>query len=136
MGPPPSSLTPLRQREPHGVTLATSPRHGDARGRPILWWNAKTSAPNRLDTPDAGKPRPRGEAIRRQDDAVLDPFAVYQKGEMHLRRQLAALAPWHLVNIITAYRLSEESTTVVNRLSTAALIEIIVAAAAMERDDA
>jgi hypothetical protein len=37
--------------------------------------------------------------------AVLDPFAVYRQGEHILRRQLAALAPSHLREIIHAYQL-------------------------------
>lgn len=59
-------------------------------------------------------------------DAVLDPFSVYEKGERLLRQELGALAAWHLVNIIVAYRLSEESVAVLNALPAAELIEIIV----------
>jgi hypothetical protein len=32
------------------------------------------------------------------NEAVLNPFSVYRKGETLLRRQLAALSVWHLVN--------------------------------------
>ena len=39
-------------------------------------------------------------------DAVLNPFSVFEKGEILLRKELGALSPWHLVNIIRAYRLS------------------------------
>jgi hypothetical protein len=59
-------------------------------------------------------------------DAVLDPFSVYEKGEILLRKELGALSPWHLVNIIRAYRLSAEPTEALNRLPGAALAEIIV----------
>jgi len=61
-------------------------------------------------------------------DAVLDPFSVYEKGEALLRRQLAALADWHLVKIIRRYGLSDEPPA---RLTTRApddLVEIIVRA--------
>jgi len=72
--------------------------------------------------------RPTPEA-----DAVLDPFSVYDKGEALLRNELRALAPWHLVNIIDAYRLSDDPPAALNRLPTAALIDIIVSAVASER---
>ena len=59
-------------------------------------------------------------------DAVLDPFSVYEKGEMLLRKELGALSPWHLVNIIRAYRLSPEPVDVLNHMPGAALVDIIV----------
>ena len=59
-------------------------------------------------------------------DAVLNPFSVYEKGEILLRKELGALSPWHLVNIIRAYRLSPEPMDALNRLPGAALAEIIV----------
>jgi hypothetical protein len=63
-------------------------------------------------------------------DAVLGPFAVYEKhGEALMRRQLAALAAWHLVNIIEKYDLGDEPAAVLSRLPAAALIERIVSAA-------
>jgi hypothetical protein len=67
-----------------------------------------------------GTPRPMAT------DAVLDPFSVYEKGEVLLRKELGALSPWHLVNIIRAYRLSAEPIDVLNRLPGVALAEIIV----------
>jgi hypothetical protein len=66
-------------------------------------------------------PRPITEA-----DAILDPFSVFEKGEVLLRKELGALSPWHLVNIIRAYRLSPEPLDVLNRLPGAALVDIIV----------
>ncbi len=67
-------------------------------------------------------------------NAVLDPFAVYEKkGEALLRRQLAALASWHLVNIVEKYELGDEAPAVLSRLSPAELIERIVAAARSHR---
>jgi hypothetical protein len=62
--------------------------------------------------------------------AVLDPFKVYERGEVPLRRQLAALSPWHLVNIIDFYRLSDESRLELARLPEAVLIERIAVAVA------
>jgi hypothetical protein len=59
---------------------------------------------------------------------VLDPFSVYEKGEALLRQQLAALSGWHLVNIIEAYRLTDEGPSALNRLPQAVLIERIVSA--------
>jgi len=38
--------------------------------------------------------------------AILDPFAIYAKGERLLRRQLGALAALHLRNIVRAYELA------------------------------
>ena len=61
-------------------------------------------------------------------DSVLNPFSVYRKGEALLRRQLAALAGWHLVNIIRAYDLSDESVDALNRRTPVELIETIIAA--------
>jgi len=61
-------------------------------------------------------------------DVVLDPLSVYQKGEGLLRQQLGALSSWHLVNIIRAYRLSQERVSVLNQLPAATLIARIVVA--------
>jgi hypothetical protein len=63
-----------------------------------------------------------GPAVR----SVLDPFSVYEKGETLLRRQLAALSAWHLVNIIVDYALSDIPSEELNRMPAAALIEVIV----------
>jgi hypothetical protein len=62
------------------------------------------------------------------NEAVLDPFSVFMKGEALLRKELHALSSWHLVNIITGYDLSDEPVTTLNRLPAAALIETIVGA--------
>jgi hypothetical protein len=70
-------------------------------------------------------------------DAVLDPFAVYEReGEALLRRQLAALAAWRLVNIVEKYELSDEPPATLNRLPAAALIEWIVSAVRSQRAQA
>ena len=61
-------------------------------------------------------------------EAVLNPFSVYRKGEPVLRRQLEALAAWHLVNIVQAYELSDEPADSLADASADELIELIVAA--------
>jgi hypothetical protein len=59
-------------------------------------------------------------------ESVLNPFSVSRKGEALLRRELGALSEWHLVNIIRAYGLSEQSDAALRRLPAAGLIEPIV----------
>jgi hypothetical protein len=59
-------------------------------------------------------------------EAVLDPFSVYQKGESLLRRQLSALAGWHLVNIIRKYDLSDEDPSLLSAREPADLVERII----------
>jgi hypothetical protein len=66
---------------------------------------------------------PEGDA-----HAILDPFSVYEKGEALLQQELHAMSAWHLVNIIVAYRLSEQPVTILNRLPQATLIDLIVTA--------
>jgi hypothetical protein len=69
---------------------------------------------------------PRAEVIT-PERAVMDPYSVGAKGEDLLRRELGALAAWHLRNIVRAYRLADESLNI-ERLSQAELIELIVSA--------
>jgi hypothetical protein len=79
--------------------------------------------------PAFGEPAPASHAATGAavaHEAVLNPFAVYERGEAALRRQLAALSAWHLVNIVQAYRLSDVPATVLNHLPATDLIEIIV----------
>jgi hypothetical protein len=59
--------------------------------------------------------------------SVLDPFSVYRKGEALLRRQLSALAGWHLVNIIRRYNLASEGVAL-NERESSQLVELIVSA--------
>jgi hypothetical protein len=66
--------------------------------------------------------------VRGRGEAILDPFAVFDKGEDLLLRQLGALSPWHLVNIIEAYDLSDEDPAVLGRLTRQTLVELIVSA--------
>ena len=61
-------------------------------------------------------------------DSVLNPFSVFRKGEAILRRQLAALSPWHLVNIVQDYELSALTRDELNAMSAAGLVELIIAA--------
>ena len=58
--------------------------------------------------------------------SLLDPFSVYEKGEVLLRRQLAALSAWHLVNIIVDYELSDASAATLNAMPPATLIDLVV----------
>jgi hypothetical protein len=61
-------------------------------------------------------------------ESVLDPFSVYRKGEDLLRRQLPALSPWHLVNIVRAHGLSSMDAPELDALPGPALVELIVSA--------
>ena len=59
-------------------------------------------------------------------ESILDPFSVYQKGEALLRRQLSALAGWHLVNIIRHYGFSEETSDRLSAREPRQLVELII----------
>ena len=84
----------------------------------------------RVETPEALFEGPAPQAV-----AVLDPFSVYEeKGETMLRKELGALSPRHLVNILHAYQLSNESETTLNRLSEPALIEMIVSSVRIQSE--
>jgi hypothetical protein len=85
----------------------------------------------RVAQPAFGRPAAHLNVVKARSadqSAVLDPFSVYQKGEGLLRQELSALSAWHLVNIIVAYNLSEESEATLNQLSARALAEVIVTA--------
>lgn len=58
--------------------------------------------------------------------SVLNPFSLYEKDESRLRRQLAALSGWHLINIILTYDLSDKPLDTLKKLSKAALVAIIL----------
>jgi hypothetical protein len=81
-----------------------------------------------------GPARPASVPVDSGTVAVLDPFSVYEKGEALLRKQLAALATWHLVNIAVSYELSDNSAAALNALPAASLIEIIVDGVRRQRD--
>jgi hypothetical protein len=93
-----------------------------------------------LDTPIFEDPAPTAHATvmpSNAQDAVLDPFALYEKqGETLLRRQLAAHAAWHLVNIVKKYELSDEAPATLHHLSAAALIERFVSSVRSQRAQA
>jgi hypothetical protein len=57
---------------------------------------------------------------------VLDPFPVYERGEQLLRQCLGGLSVWHLVDIIKVHELAPDGSPMLNGLSGADLIEIIV----------
>jgi hypothetical protein len=59
-------------------------------------------------------------------ESIIDPFSVYANGEFHLRKQLNAMAAWHLVNIARDYELTAADLDTLNRMSSSALIELIV----------
>jgi hypothetical protein len=59
-------------------------------------------------------------------ESILDPFSVYRKGESLLRRQLSALAGWHLVNIIRRYELSDEDPALLAAREPVYLVELII----------
>jgi hypothetical protein len=68
-------------------------------------------------------------------DSILDPFSVYRKGEALLRRQLAALSAWHLVNIVRAHGLSDQSSAALNVMDAGDLIDLIVGAVKSQNGD-
>lgn len=80
------------------------------------------------EVPAFDGPAPPIEEPLPRSEAVLNPYSVYRKGEAVLRSQLAALADWHLANIIQAYDLSDLSAADLERMPGTQLIELIVAA--------
>jgi len=72
-------------------------------------------------------PAPLVPAARPVPESVLNPFSVYRKGEELLRRQLGALSGWHLVNILLAHGLSDQSAASLSATPDDVLIELIVA---------
>ena len=84
------------------------------------------SAPTTLSYADFARPDPGTEAAGPARESVLNPFSVYRKGEGLLRSQLLALSGWHLVNIIEAYGLSEQSGANLGSTPANVLVELIV----------
>jgi hypothetical protein len=68
------------------------------------------------------------------NEAVLNPFSVYRKGEAVLRSQLLALSTWHLINIIKAYDLSEQRMADLNATPGPILAELIIAGVRQRSD--
>ena len=91
------------------VPRATSPR-------PSPLWNSPADGQD------------RSEPTARSGRAILDPYAAYEKGEMLLRKELHAISKMHLVNVIRAYELSDESDSELSRQSSEALVDTIVSA--------
>lgn len=84
---------------------------------------ARQPEPPIFDTP-AGPMRSGPPA----NESILDPFSVYRKGESLLRRQLSAMSAWHLVNIVTAYNLSDADPALLQAQGAADLVELIIGA--------
>jgi hypothetical protein len=119
----------------------------DVEGAPPLRSPRETTQPNRTDTiywatgltpvylegalQRALHPRVAPAPPPAEVSSVLNPFSVYQKGEELLRDQLRALAPWHLINIIVAYDLSEIPQEELRAMPAPELIELIVASVRM-----
>ena len=80
----------------------------------------------RTGTPAFDGPAPIPERLPSNGTSIVDPFALYRKGEAYLRRRLSALSGWHLVNVIREYRLSEEDEALLNGRHPASLVEVIV----------
>jgi hypothetical protein len=93
-------------------------------------------APARPTAPAYDAPAPPVAAPAPTANGVLNPFSVFQKGEVVLRRQLGAMSSWHLVNIAASYELSAMSADELARLSHAELIELIVVGVKMNREPA
>ena len=87
-----------------------------------------TAAPDVPVYSEPAPPRLQSTPKPATSDPVLNPFHLYERGEGPLRSQLGALSAWHLVNIITAYDLSDTPAAILNRLPAAQLIDTIVAA--------
>ena len=76
--------------------------------------------------PRFDEPAPDAVEPPRPAESILDPFSVYRKGEALLRRQLAALSEWHLINIIQAHGLSSLSQSELQSRSGDELAALIV----------
>ena len=79
-----------------------------------------------IDKPHFDGPAEPFVAAAAHTESILDPFSVYRKGEALLRRQLSALAGWHLVNIIRHYGLSDESSDRLSAREPVQLVEMII----------
>jgi hypothetical protein len=82
-------------------------------------------------TPASTEPAPHSLQPRsrvRVSEPVLDPFAVYAKGEDRLRQQLQALSAPHLLAIIRAHRLAAGLAVDPEMLSEAELVAFIMSA--------
>jgi hypothetical protein len=78
-----------------------------------------------LTPPSRVPPRAADNAVPEIPEPILNPFAVYPKGEELLRRQLGALSPRHLRSIARAYELV--GTEDLETMSASELVALIVA---------
>lgn len=102
---------------------------------PIYLEGALERALHPLTVPDQSvgapvyeRPAPTFAGTKNGTTAILNPFSVWRKGETLLRRELSALAGWHLVNIILAHDLSDESPATLSAMTPPALVDLIVTA--------
>jgi hypothetical protein len=79
-----------------------------------------------IPAPAFDGPAPHLSEVDPEAESILNPFAVYRRGEVMLRKQLSALSGWHLVNIIRSHRLSKADQTVLDATPPTALVELIV----------
>jgi hypothetical protein len=107
-----SGLTPIYLKGALERTLTPTPTVVES---PVISAVYDAPAPTHIPT----------TAGAREAEPVLDPFSVYAKGEDLLRRQLAALSRRHLIAIIAAYELADESRVHLDALPVPALIELI-----------
>jgi hypothetical protein len=89
--------------------------------KPLVRPPAREVAPPIFDGP-----APNLSEVDPNAESILNPFAVYRRGEVMLRKQLGALSAWHLVNIIRSHRLSDADQTVLDAAPPAMLIDLIV----------
>ena len=87
---------------------------------------SKRVAPRDPAPPFFDAPAPAGCFATQPAEGVLNPFTVYRKGEVWLRRQLSALSSWHLANIIAAHRLTNTDPRSLAAKDRATLVELIV----------
>jgi hypothetical protein len=105
------------------LTRALNPRTGQVKPGPGPAFEEPARERVRAaDAPLAAKPV----------ESALDPFAAYQKGERVFRQQLHALAPWHLVNIVRAYELSQADPATLASTPAEVLIDLILNAVRAE----
>ena len=71
-------------------------------------------------------PAPNIAEVDPNADSILNPFAVYRRGELMLRKRLAALSGWHLVNIIRDHHLSDADLSELDAMPHEALVDLIV----------
>jgi hypothetical protein len=84
------------------------------------------TSPPPLPEPVFDAPAPIHSTGQPGPHTPLNPFSVFDKGEMLLRKELSAMAAWRLLDMIRAYGFSEKTETQLSVLPPAALIDLIV----------